>query len=95
MGQGSISKEKKGLVLGQDVFFLGGKERKGFIMQIASSSWAWARGWGGVWRVKEKAQVTGDFFGAEQKIPGWLIKIPFLMIFQFTWLDFFFFNSLE
>lgn len=46
----------------------GGREGKGFYMQIASCRWGW--GWRG---------LTTDYLtGADQKIPDWLIKIMFL-----------------
>ena len=63
-----LAKEKKGLFLGQDIFFAGKGNGKCFIMQIASSS---SRGWrGSTWLI--------TLVVLDQKISAWSIKITFL-----------------
>ena len=49
-----LAKEKRGIFLGQDIFFFGGGEENGtgFIVQIASSS---SGGWRGLtWQITPK-----------------------------------------
>ena len=58
-----LVKEKKGLFLGQGIFFVGKGNGKCFIMQIASSS-SVPGGWG-AWGM-ERPQFTDYLIGSEQ-----------------------------